>query len=147
MTMVLILDVALSANTMTKYVKATIIKVAIYTNHLPLSYTFSNWSKKCQTNVKKKTHCHAGFQKTTGKWLIVTVTVYKFSMVLVFKFFFSLLMGQCHKILDIFLLKDSTWAPYEQPRMVSRTFGFLRRYSITKFKICVLSSQQFFSLI
>ena len=33
-----------------------------------------------------------------------------------------------------FLLKDSTWAPYEQAKIVSWTFSFLRRYSR---KICV----------
>ena len=45
------------------------------------------------------------------------------------------LKGQCHKILTIFFgLKDSTQVPYEQAKMVLRTFSFLQRYSIAKFK-------------
>ena len=31
------------------------------------------------------------------------------------------LKGQCHEIVDLFLLnRDSTWAPYEHAKMVSR---------------------------
>ena len=46
------------------------------------------------------------------------------------------LKGQCHEIFDHFFicLKDSTWAPYEQAKTVSRTFSFSRRYSIAKFE-------------
>ena len=37
------------------------------------------------------------------------------------------------RLLAIFLLKDSTWASYEQTKMVPQTFLFLRRYLIAKF--------------
>ena len=38
-------------------------------------------------------------------------------------------------IIFLIFLKDSTWAPYEQAKTVlSRTFSFLRIYSITKFE-------------
>ena len=36
--------------------------------------------------------------------------------------------------LHIFCLKDSTWAPYEQTKTVSRTFSFLLWYLIPKFE-------------
>ena len=35
---------------------------------------------------------------------------------------------------NIFCLKDSTWALYEQAKMVSQTVSFSRRYSIAKFE-------------
>ena len=39
-----------------------------------------------------------------------------------------LLKGQCHEIFDHFFgLKDSTWGLYEQMKMVSPNFSFLRR--------------------
>ena len=46
------------------------------------------------------------------------------------------LKRQCHKIFTEkkFGLKDSTWTPYEQAKMVSRTFSFSQRYSC---KTCV----------
>ena len=39
--------------------------------------------------------------------------------------------GQCHEIFDTFLLikKNSTWAPYEQAKTVSRNFSFSQRCS------------------
>ena len=36
------------------------------------------------------------------------------------------LKGQCHKIIFFFSLKDSTWAPYEQAKTVSRNFFIFR---------------------
>ena len=44
------------------------------------------------------------------------------------------LKGDFHEILDHCLLKDSTWAPYEQEKTVSQTFSFAQRYSITTFE-------------
>ena len=40
--------------------------------------------------------------------------------------FFLRLKGQCHEIFDSFFsfFKDSTWAPYEQAKTVSRTSSF-----------------------
>ena len=44
------------------------------------------------------------------------------------------IQGQCHKIFDHFLgLKDSTWAPYEQAKTVSRNVSSSRRYLKAKF--------------
>ena len=40
---------------------------------------------------------------------------------------------------------DSTWAQYEQAKMVSRTFSFTRRYSITKFEIRVSAESTTFN--
>ena len=43
--------------------------------------------------------------------------------------------GQCHEIFcQFFGLKDSTSAPYEQTKTVSRFFSFSRRYSTAKFE-------------
>ena len=44
--------------------------------------------------------------------------------------------GQCQEIFDHFLfcLKDSTWAPYEKAKTVSRNFSFSWRYLIAKFE-------------
>ena len=43
--------------------------------------------------------------------------------------------GQCHKIFDHFInLIDSTWAPYEQAKTVSRSFSYLQRYFIGKWE-------------
>ena len=50
------------------------------------------------------------------------------------KFMFSHLKGQSREIFDHFFgLKDSTWAPYEQAKTVSRNVSSSRRYLKAKF--------------
>ena len=41
----------------------------------------------------------------------------------------TVLKGQCHEIFDNFCLKDSTWAPYEQTKTVSRTFSYSSKFN------------------
>ena len=52
--------------------------------------------------------------------------------------FVCTLKVQCHEIFDLLLLavKFSTWAPYEQSKIVSQVFQFVAYY-ITKFAICM----------